>query len=378
MKTIAVNTRFLLKGKLEGIGRFTCESLRLITQQHPEHRFIFLFDRPYSREFIFAPNVEAMLVPPPARHPFLWYAWFEYALPLALHRIKADLFLSPDGYCSLRSSVKTLMVVHDLAFEHYPEQVSGLVRRYYQHFVPRYCRRAQAIATVSEYTKSDICQLYGIDPNKIQAVYNGTNTEYRPLSSAEKQLIKAKYSQHCDYFLFVGAIHPRKNLANILRAFVQFKQQTQSNIKMLIAGRRAWQSQEAFAVYENMPFRDEVIFLGHLEVGELAAVTGAAFALVYASFFEGFGIPIVEAMTCQVPVITSDVSSMPEVAGNAALLVQPHDAHSIANAMLQLYNNEQLRQQLIKNGVVQCQQFGWQQTADKLWQIANNCLTHKQ
>jgi glycosyltransferase involved in cell wall biosynthesis len=377
MKTIAVNTRFLLKGKLEGIGRFTCESLRLITQQHPEHRFIFLFDRPYSRDFIFAPNVEAMLVPPPARHPFLWYAWFEYALPLALHRIKADLFLSPDGYCSLRSSVKTLMVVHDLAFEHYPEQVSGLVRRYYQHFVPRYCRRAQAIATVSEYTKSDICQLYGIDPNKIQAVYNGTNTEYRPLSSAEKQLIKAKYSQHCDYFLFVGAIHPRKNLANILRAFVQFKQQTQSNIKMLIAGRRAWQSQEAFEVYENMPFRDEVIFLGHLEVGELAAVTGAAFALVYASFFEGFGIPIVEAMTCQVPVITSDVSSMPEVAGNAALLVQPHDAHSIANAMLQLYNNDQLRQQLIENGVVQCQQFGWQQTADKLWQIANNCLTYK-
>ena len=375
MKTIAVNTRFLLKGKLEGIGRFTCESLRLITQQHPEHRFIFLFDRPYSRDFIFAPNVEAMLVPPPARHPFLWYAWFEYALPLALHRIKADLFLSPDGYCSLRSSVKTLMVVHDLAFEHYPEQVSGLVRRYYQHFVPRYCRRAQAIATVSEYTKSDICQLYGIDPNKIQAVYNGTNTEYSPLSSAEKQRIKAKYSQHCDYFLFVGAIHPRKNLANILRAFVQFKQQTQSNIKMLIAGRRAWQSQEAFEVYENMPFRDEVIFLGHLEVGELAAVTGAAFALVYASFFEGFGIPIVEAMTCQVPVITSDVSSMPEVAGNAALLVQPHDAHSIANAMLQLYNNDQLRQQLIENGMVQCQQFGWQQTADKLWQIANNCLT---
>lgn len=374
MKTIAVNTRFLLKGKLEGIGRFTCESLRRITQQHLEHRFVFLFDRPYDPDFIFAPNITPIVLPPPARHPFLWYAWFEIAIPIALRRLQPDLFLSPDGYCSLRSNAKTLLVVHDLAYEHYPDQVPNLVRRYYQYFVPRYCHRAQAIATVSDYTNRDIHRLYGIEISKMTTVYNGTNGEYRPLSKTEKNVAKQKYAQNCDYFLFVGAIHPRKNLANILCAYDQFKEQTDNSIKMLIAGRRAWQSQEAFTVYNNMQHQSDVLFLGHLETTELANVMGGAFALVYTSLFEGFGIPIIEAMSCQVPVITSNVSSMPEVAGDAALLVNPHEVDSICQAMLQLYHSKNLRQQLANRGAIQCQKFSWQQTADKLWQIAEKQL----
>lgn len=373
-KTIAVNARFLLQGKLEGIGRFSCESLQRITQQHPEHRFVFLFDRPYSSEFIFSSNISPYVVPPPARHPFLWYLWFELALPIAFRRIKPDLFVSPDGYCSLRSGVPTLMVVHDIAFEHYPEQVPYWVRRYYQYFVPRYCHRAQAIATVSDYTSRDLTQRYGIAPGKMTTVYNGTNPEYCPLTAEEQNVVRQRYAQGCDYFLFVGAIHPRKNLANILRAYDQFKRQTPSRVKMLIAGRRAWQSSEAFEVYENMQYQSDVLFLGHLEVSDLAAVVGGALALVYTSLFEGFGIPIIEAMTCRVPVITSNVSSMPEVAGNAALLVSPQEVNAIAQAMHDIYQSPALRQQLADKGTQQVQQFGWQQTADKLWQVIEKCL----
>ncbi len=366
-KTIAINTRFLLPNKLEGIGHFTCESLRRITQQHPEHDFIFLFDRPYSAHYIFANNIRPVVVSPQARHPILWYLWFEWAIPRHLSTIRPDIFVSTDGYGSLRSNTPSLVVLHDLAFEHYPEQVPFMVRKYYQYYSPKFAQKASRIATVSEYTKQDICDKYGISPSKIDVVHNGANDIYAPLSSDEKQQIKAQYTQGSDYFLFVGAIHPRKNLANILRAYEQLKQQGNCSAKFVVAGRKAWQSSEAFTVYEQMQFKSEVIFLGHLQLSVLAKIYAAATALVYASLFEGFGIPIIEAMRSEVPVITANTSSMPEVAGDAALLVSPDSVAQISTAMQQLYEQPALRQQLIGKGKVQYQKFGWQQTADKLW-----------
>lgn len=377
-QTIAVNTRFLLKNKLEGIGRFTSETLRNMVIAHPEHDFVFLFDRPYHSDFIFAPNVKPCVVPPPARHPLLWYLWFEIALPIAFSRIKPQLFISTDGYCSLRSKVPTLMVVHDLAFVHYPQQIPHLVERYYKHFVPLYVRRADRIAAVSDYTRQDIHRLYGTPCEKIDLVYNGINEQYKPLTTNEQADIRQQYTAGCPYFLFVGAIHPRKNLANILRAFDLFKQQNSNDVKLVIAGRKAWQSTEAFTVYEAMQYKNEVLFLGHLEVGELSKITASALALTYVSFFEGFGIPIIEAFACDVPVLTANVSSMPEVAGDAALLLDPYSPQAIATAMLQIYTDKALRNKLIGNGRLQRRRFGWQLSAEKLWESAEKVLTaHK-
>lgn len=365
---IVVNTRFLIKDKLEGIGRFTFESLRLLTTNHPECRFTFLFDRPFASDFLFAPNVQGRCVFPPARHPFLWYWWFEHSLPRVLSHLRPDAFVSTDGYCSLRCSIPTLTVIHDLAFEHYPEQIPLLVRKYYKYFVPRYARHSTRIAAVSQYTKNDIVTRYGVDAQKIDVVYNGISQAYRPLDDAKRQQIQQQYAQGNAYFLFVGAIHPRKNLANILRAYDLFKKQTQSGVKMVVAGRQAWQSSEAFEVYNQMQHQTDVLFLGHLQIEELALVTGAALALVYTSLFEGFGIPIVEAMACDVPVISSNISSMPEVAGNAALLVPPNEPQAIAHAMQNIWHDIILRQTLISKAQQQRKKFSWQQTAEQLWQ----------
>jgi glycosyltransferase involved in cell wall biosynthesis len=374
-QTIAVNTRFLLANRLEGIGRFSTETLRLITQQHPEHQFVFLFDRPYSNEFLFADNITPKVVFPPTRHPLLWYWWFEQSVPRALQQCKANVFVSPDGYCSLSATTPTLMVVHDLAFEHFPEQVPFLARHYYQHFSPKYAHRAQRLATVSEYTKNDLVQRYKVSPDKIDIVYNGVTEGYAPISNQQKTHIKQQYANGADYFLFVGAIHPRKNLANILRAFDQFKQQnTNRPIKMLIAGRKAWHSQDAFDAYEAMTFKTDVVFVGHLQVTELSKVVAAATAMVYASLFEGFGIPIIEAMHCHTPVITANVSSMPEVAGSAALLVNPTQPTEIAQAMQQIYHNPNLQKQLIEQGAVQVQKFTWQNSANQLWAAIEKLL----
>jgi glycosyltransferase involved in cell wall biosynthesis len=371
---IAVNTRLLLKGKLEGIGWFTYQTLERIVKNHPEHEFIFFFDRPYDSMFVFAPNVTPVVVHPQARHPVLFYMWFEWSIPMMLRKYKADLFLSTDGFMSLSTKVPTCLVIHDLAFEHYPEHFVLSHKLYWRHYSPLFARKAKRIATVSSYSKSDISKRYRISPDNIDVVYNGAHAEYRPLDFNEKQAVKEKYSEGCEYFVFAGALHPRKNIVNLLKAFVAFKKRQRSNMKLVIVGRYAWKYEEVEEMRDTMPFKEDVKWVGYMNVDELSRVIGAAYALVYASLFEGFGIPILEALQCEVPAIVSNTSSMPEVAGDAALLVDPTDVDDIADKMHQLYKDEKLRTKLIANGRQQIKNFSWDISANRLWECMMKCV----
>jgi glycosyltransferase involved in cell wall biosynthesis len=375
---IAVNTRLLIKDKLEGIGWFTYHSLKRITKNHPEHRFLFVFDRPFSEEFIFSDNVFPIVTGPPARHPFLWYWWFEHSLPKIFEKYKPDLFLSPDGFLSLSSAfgMKSVAVIHDLNFEHYPQDIPFIARKYYKKYFPLFARKASRIATVSEFSKQDISQCYNIPPSKIDVVYDGADQLFQPISTDEKNKVKKQYTEGSDYFLFVGALHPRKNIARLLRAFDEFKKSSSSDIKLLVVGEKMWKTSDIEIVLSYMNFRSEVIFTGRLVSDELAKVMGAALALVFVPYFEGFGIPIVEALYCNVPVITSNVTSMPEIVGNAALLVDPFSVDSIKEGMLRIYKDESLRDQLIANGKKQREKFSWDKTAEKLWECIEKTLAN--
>ena len=374
---IAVNTRLLLKGRLEGIGWFTYQTLERIVRDHPEHDFIFFFDRPYDPLFVFAPNVTPVVVHPQARHPVLFYIWFEWSIPFMLRKYKIDLFLSPDSYMSLSTKVPTCLVIHDLAFEHYPEHFVLSHRLYWKHYSPLFARKAKRIATVSTFSKSDISKRYGIDPANIDVVYNGAHDEYRPLSIDEREAAKKLYADGCEYFVFAGALHPRKNIVNLLKAFVAFKQRQRTNMKLVIAGRPAWKYEEVEQMRTTMPFHDDVKWVGYMNVDELSRVIGGAYALMYASLFEGFGIPILEALQCDVPAIVSNTSSMPEVAGDAALLVDPSDPLDIADKMHLLYKDEALRTRLINNARQQIKKFSWESSAKKLWDCMMKCATPK-
>lgn len=365
---IAVNTRLLIQNKLDGIGWFTCESLKRITTQHPEHHFYFIFDREYDPSFIFSDNITPVIQFPQARHPFLYYTWFEMSIPRLLERIKPDLFLSPDGFLSLKTPVKSLTVFHDLNFEHYPEDIPFLTRRYYRHFFPRYAEKAVRIATVSEYSKQDIVKQYRVDPGKIDVVYDGWNERYAPLTDEEKARYREMFTDGLPYFIFIGSLHPRKNLVNLFRAFDLFKKSNPSEVKLLIVGAKKWWTREIEFAYDRMIFSDDVIFTGRLGIEELAGALGSALALTYVSYFEGFGIPIVEAYRCDVPVITSNVTSMPEVAGDAALYVDPFDPESIAEALYKAYQYERIRDDLVIRGRRRRDLFSWQRTADLLWE----------
>jgi len=371
---IAVNTRFLLKNKLEGIGWFSYETLKRITQRHPEHEFLFFFDRPFDERFIFAGNVTPIVLRPPARHPLLWYYWFERAIPRALENHRADLFFSPDGFLSLKATTSTVITIHDIAFEHYPDHVGFWARHFYRRFTPQYAGKAARITTVSEFSKQDISTQYSIPETKIDVVHNGANAQYQLLSDEEKASVKACYTEGHDYFLYAGAIQPRKNVRNTLEAFDLFKTQHPSTVKLVIAGRKAWDYKGIMRAYEQMRHKSDVVFAGHLPSGQLSRVMGASLGLIYASLFEGFGIPIVEAMNAEVPVITSNVSSMPEVAGDAALLVNPKSPDEITKAMARLCQEPGLARLLVKKGRQQRQNFSWDQTANSLWESLEQTL----
>ena len=268
---------------------------------------------------------------------------------------------------TLRTDIPQVAVIHDINFAHHPEFFSPAFRKYFDRYFSKFAEKAVRIATVSEFSKQDICQTYGIDEEKIDVVYNGSNELFRPLDVGEKARVQVQYAGGCDYFLFVSAINKRKNLPNILRAFDRYKEQSGSDVKFLVVGGRAGKQEELDEVLAEMKHVQDVRFLGHLPAKELALVTGASIALVYASLFEGFGIPIIEAYNAETAVITSKTSSMPEVAGDAAILVDPLSVEQISDAMTKLASDNFFRSQLIEKGRGQRQKFSWDLSAQRLW-----------
>lgn len=371
---IVVNTRLLLPGRLDGIGWFSYQSLKRITRQHPEAHFVFLFDRPYDPQFIFSDNVTPMVLWPPARHPFLFYYWMQFAVKPFLKRFQPDLFLSPDGFLALGAGCKQLPVIHDINFLHYPGDLPFWVRHYYNRYFPRFAAGATRIATVSEFSKKDISKNYGIDPGRIDVVYNGINEFFAPVGEEEKKKTREKFTKGCAYFLFVGSLSPRKNVLRLIRAFHLFKKESGSNVKLVLAGAIFWGEGEVLRLLEELQLGNEVIFLGRVPDEELRQVMGSALALTYVPYFEGFGIPLVEAMQAGIPIISANVSSLPEVAGEAALYTDPFDEAAIRNCMLRLYHDPGLREELVRKGNEQKKKFSWDRTAELLWQSVEKAL----
>lgn len=363
---IAVNTRLLLKDRLEGIGWVAYECLRRIVKSHPDVEFYFIFDREPDQRFIFADNVKPVVLFPQARHPFLYIAFFEFAVTRYLRKLNPDLYLSTDGYLSLRSKTKQLAVFHDLNFEHFPQDFPKIHLWHYKKFFPKYAKKADRILTVSEFSKKDICDCYGINPDKIDVAYNGANDSFKPVCDSIIRKTRDKYTDGNPYFMFVGSLHPRKNLARLFTAFDMFKCENDNNVKLVIVGNKKWWTEPIKNAYDAMKHKGDVVFAGRLSAEDLHLVTASALASVYVSYFEGFGIPIVEAFKCDTPVITSNVTSMPEVAADAALLVDPFKVESIADAMKKVLD-EDVRKSLIEKGKVRREDFSWDKAAECWW-----------
>ncbi len=364
---IAVNTRLLLHDRLDGIGWFTAETARRMVLAHPEHEFFFFFDRKPHPEFLFADNVTPVVLCPQARHPVLWYLYFEWSTQIALKRYKIDLYLSPDGMMPLHPKVPTLNVIHDLNFEHASGNLKASHQRYMSHYFPLFARNATRLATVSSYSKKDIAETYGIPAEKIDVVYDGAHSNYRPHSDDEKEAIRQRFTDGHPFVIFISTILKRKNLANLLLAFDKVKEdKSNEDLKLVVVGSRVWWQDELESAWNRMKHQSDVIFPGRVEPNDLSALLSAAEMLVYPSYFEGFGIPILEAMYAETAVIASKTTSMPEVGGDAVLYIDPSDIDDIAHAISRL-RDKTLRQEFIEKGRLQRQKFSWEITANLLW-----------
>lgn len=364
---IGINTRFLLPTKMEGFGWYTYEICKRLVEAHPEHEFVFFFDRPFDKKFVFGKNVQPVVISPPARHPFLFMYWFEIGIKRALKKHKIDLFFSPDGYLSLGSTVPQVGVIHDINFEHFPKDLPFSARAYLRSYFPKFARKAKHIITVSDYSKQDIAKTYGIDPGKISAIWNGASEVFKPLLDEEKDTVRNKYTEGNPYFLFVGAIHPRKNVKRLVQAFAEFKANTDGPTQLLIVGESLWKNFNDLTLPESI--KGSIRFTGHLSLDELAMVMGSADLFAYVPYFEGFGIPLVEAMRCGTPILSGNRTSLPEVAGEAALYCDPFDVSDIAEKMILLSTDHELRRSLREKGLERAMEFSWDKAAREVWNV---------
>lgn len=365
---IAINTRFLLPD-LEGLGWYTHEIAQRLAARHPEDEFLFLFDRSFEGRFVYGPNVTALALFPPARHPFLWWWWFESSVPRALRLWGAEVFFSPDSYLSLRAKIPTVMTVHDLAPLHRPEGIPWLIRKYYQYYLPKFLHRADHILTVSEYVRQDIALTAGVDLSRISVAYNGCRAGFVPLQNIEKEEVRNKYADGKEYFFYTGAIHPRKNILRLIRAFDQFKTRTGAPVQLLLAGRMAWQTGEVTTAYEQARSQADIHFLGYVPESELPRLMAAALALTYVSLSEGFGLPMLEAMHTDTPVLAARATCLPEIAGEAALLVDPLSETAIAEGLEKIWTDRAFARTLVENGRRQREKFSWDVAAEHIYEV---------
>lgn len=367
---IAINTRFLLPTKMEGFGWYTFEIVKRLVENHPEHEFIFFFDRKFDERFIFGSNVTPVVLNPPARHPILFRIWFNYSVKRALKKYKADLFFSPDGFMSLTTNVPQVGVIHDINFEHYPEDIPTSARNYLKKYFPLFAKKAAHILTVSEYSKKDLCNTYNIDPSKITVSWNGASDVFKPIDDDEKVLVRNYYSKGKNYLLFVGALHPRKNVKRLISAYRNLLAADPAfEYELLIVGETLWK-RSGFDLDAGIDQSDDHIhFTGHLSLEELARVMAAASVFTFVPYFEGFGIPLVEAMRCGTPILSGNLTSLPEVAGDAALYCDPFDVEDITAKLGELCSNEALRNELSLKGLEQGKLFSWDKSAENVWKV---------
>ncbi len=371
---IAVNCWILRNKKIDGIGNFTIETLRLLISAHPEIKFQILCDKNFTEDYFDFPNAKMYHIFPPYRHPLLYLFFMEIVVGFFLKKHKPDLFLSMEGFLCLSTNCKQLPIIYDLNFEHQPQDLPFRNRIYFRTFYPKFARKATRIVTISEYSKNDIADTYKIPLNKIDNVSCGVKENFSLIDDKLRQITRDRYTKGAEYFFFIGSMHPRKNIVRLLQAFELFKKKSNAPLKLVLAGNIFWGDEVVQAVISTMNAKDDIVFTGRISDDELVNLLGSAFALTFVPTFEGFGLPIVEAFQSDVPVICSSTTSMPEVAGNAALMVDPFNIEDIADKMKLLCNDKLLVQELIDKGRLQKNLFTWKRTSELLYKSIQNCV----
>lgn len=386
-----------------GIGRYTRELVRALAALDRDNEYVLFVaigglrslegsGQPFSvAQFAstWPPNFRIRSVPlSDHRLVVLWHR-LRLPLPVDLVTGPVDVFHSPDFTLPPLRHGKTVLTVHDLSFIRYPETADAGLRAYLNRAVPRSVARADLVLADSRSTRDDLVELFGTDAARIQVLYPGVESRFHPIADKDHDpiacdgtgldQIRERYGLHFPFILSVGTLQPRKNYIRLIEAFGQMKDMAAGDdvrrMRLVIVGGKGWLYEEIFARVEALGLTDAVLFLGRLADEDLPALYNLADLFVFPSLYEGFGLPVLEAMACGVPVVCSTASSLPEVIGDAGLMVDPHDVEGLAVAMARVIADRALRARMVEKGLARARRFTWTAAAERLLDIYTPAIT---
>ncbi|MBE2200940.1 MAG: glycosyltransferase family 4 protein [Anaerolinea sp.] len=363
-----------------GIGRYTRELVRALAHEAQPYQYVLFSAKPPAALPVANPlptGAHIRYRPAPLSERWLYRLWYRLWLPLPVQWVTGELnlFHSPDFVLPpVRGDVPTLLTVHDLSFVHYPHVFTPALIKYLNRVVPRSVARATHILADSEATRRDLTTIWNVPEAKITVLYSGVDGRFRPVQSADEiTAVRAKYDLgEQPYVVSVGTIQPRKNYQMLIRAFAPLAAELPHNL--FIAGGTGWLYEEMMMEIERQGLNGRVRFIGFVDDDDLPALYSGASLFAFPSLYEGFGLPLLEAMGCGVPVLTSNASSLPEVAGEAAVQLAPDDETGWTAAMRDLLQDPAQRTRLVTAGFRQARQFTWQKSAQKLLHVYQSVL----
>lgn len=346
---------------------FVFEIFNRIAKSHLEHSFIFISNKS-SHSFIFSENVKSALIDYEAKSPMKWLIWYNIKIPKILKKYKADIFIT-GKFCSLTTKIPQILIAADLSFIHQPTFIIKGQRLFYKKFTPRFLQKAKTIIAFSQFEKADLIKQYKIDPNKIEIICEGVNEIFKPVNIEEREIIKEKYAEGNEYFIYLGIISPQKNLMNLLKAFSAFKKRQRSNMQLIIAGKEGKQFEEFKESLNLYKFKKEIKLHTGLSEQEIAKIIASSYSLIYPSVYEISATNLLKSMQCEIPIIASSTSALPEFCGDAALYFNPENYNDIAEKMMLIFKDEKLRKELIAKGNMQAKKYNWEKSAETLWKF---------
>jgi len=384
MLKIGVDVRCLVGGRRTGVEEYTLNLLKNLFELDTKNTYVLFLNslRASKADLEWAKKYDNVSVkkfnyPNKFLNFFFWYLkWPKIDQMIG----GMDVMFFPNIiFSSVSARVKTIVTIHDLSFERYPETFSWKRRLWHIFINPRkICQKATQIIAVSESTKNDLISVYGIESEKITVIYSGVSSDFEPVDRNDAGLVAAKerYKLPYKFILYFGTIEPRKNLLGIIRAYNELqnyalRKNDESLLKyhLIIAGQKGWLGLDIDSEIEKSIFRNKIMIINSIPDGDKKYIYNLATLFVYPSFFEGFGFPPLEAMRCGVPTIVSNNSSLPEVVGRGAIMIDPDKPDEIFRAMRDTLANFDLRQKLIVVGLIKTQEFQWRKTAQEFLEI---------
>jgi glycosyltransferase involved in cell wall biosynthesis len=359
---IAIGGRILTHKQREGIGWYSDQMIREMALLRPEYRFSVIVHKGIENEFEWPPNVQLVKVGINRFDPF-GLPWYLYVtLPRTIAELKPDIFWSPDGIAPINRICPTVITIHDISPMVLPETMRFRDRVYFNRYLKKAVAYSDHFFTVSNFSKTEIISMLPIPAEKITVTYNGVRSNLKPTMTNSRRQSRIKYALGQPYMLHIGAIHPRKNVIDVVKGFELYHNtKKNSDLVLVLAGRKAWRSEDVFDYIESSGVKHKIRWLDYVPDEEMAALINGAELLVNYSHHEGFGMSVIEAMACHVPVICSTKGALREIAGTAA--VYAGNVESLSESIDRVLNNKQLRSKLIEAGITQQKKFQWSQSA---------------